>query len=69
MVLILAVFVSMIVLAVVLISGDDGSDNTDPKLGDVYIGNGVYKFCDESTLVYDGGRGGVSVLENSPECK
>jgi hypothetical protein len=42
-------------------------DNTDPRRGAVYVGAGVTKQCDGTTLIYDGE--GTQLVMNSPECQ
>jgi hypothetical protein len=45
-----------------------GPVNTDPRLGQVFIGGGdVVKFCDGTTLIYDGQS--TTTISNSSECQ
>lgn len=63
--MIAGVIFAFTVLVIALANHSD--DNTDPRLGPVYMDHG-WKQCDGTTLVYHIGRGG-SVVPNSPECQ
>lgn len=58
------VFVAL--MTILLIVTTSIPENTDPKKHTVYIGAGVAKICDGTTLVYNGD--GTQVVPNSSEC-
>jgi hypothetical protein len=59
-----AFLLAVIIMSVVAISAPE---NSDPRKGSVYVGAGVAKVCDGTTLIYDGE--GTQAIQNSPECQ
>jgi hypothetical protein len=68
LILITVSIVMLFTVYVVHYSITPGPVNTDPRLGQVFIGGGdVVKFCDGTTLIYDGQS--TTTISNSSECQ